>query len=129
MTPREEALESLLAAWPLLGPYQDRVVVVGGIAVHLYHLVPGFSVSRELEAMATVDVDLGLPRPMDIIGEKPLLEYFRDQGLSPYFFKGELVRRRALIFQSFGPTRLIRMWNFFLLRWVRIPGMTRYSPD
>lgn len=80
----EEAVTILRQVWPVLGPYRERVVVVGGIAAHLYQLVPGFRAPDLLRVLHTVDLDLGLPRPLAVGADGMLLDRFRAAGMEPY---------------------------------------------
>ena len=75
-----ETLRILRVIWPVIAPYQEDVVLVGGTAAHLYGLVDGFVGSGMLRALNTVDIDIGVPLPMTNRGGNPLVHLLERAG-------------------------------------------------
>lgn len=76
----DETLAILRTIWPIIAPYQDDVMVVGGAAAHLYTLVDGFAGLGLLRPLGTVDLDIGVPTPLATRGGKHLVRLLHDAG-------------------------------------------------
>lgn len=65
---------------PHLGPYRERLVLVGGLAKRLYPRVPGFS-TPVVPTDQTNDVDFALTDPLLVRGGTRLHEILVRAGL------------------------------------------------
>jgi hypothetical protein len=64
-----------------LAPYRQHVVLVGGFARDFYRLLPGFD-DLGLVGAETLDVDMAISDPLQLLGEQRLHTMFSAHGLA-----------------------------------------------
>ena len=62
-------------------PYQNEIVLIGGVAKHWYSNLPGY-VNPGFQPMSTIDIDLALPEPLALRGGSTLHQRLMDQQLT-----------------------------------------------
>ena len=62
-------------------PYQNEIVLIGGVAKHWYSNLSGY-VNPGFEPMSTIDIDLALPEPLALRGGSTLHQRLMDQHLT-----------------------------------------------
>lgn len=119
----DECLDVMHQVWPLLRPYEDHVVVVGGIAAHLYGLDARFAPPDLLRTFETSDVDIGIPLPLAIPSDETLLDHCIAQGLHHELAQSETGDRISRVeFQPLGRHAGSPYLEFLAQRGERIGG-------
>jgi hypothetical protein len=63
-------------------PYENEIVLIGGVAKHWYSNLPGYE-DPGFQPMGTIDIDLALPEPLALRGGATLHRRLMDQQLTP----------------------------------------------